>query len=103
MWHESWGGLPSDEFLTKVDPLLKGLRDRLYTDTYTSDISAGGLSADWAEKLGIPEGIAVTVGAFDPHMGAVGAGITNRTFVKVIGTSCCDMAVAPVSEVGADP
>lgn len=100
MWHESWGGLPSDEFLTKVDPLLKGLRDRLYTNTYTSDISAGGLSSDWADKLGIPEGIAVTVGAFDPHMGAVGAGITNRTFVKVIGTSCCDMAVAPVSEVG---
>ena len=100
MWNASWGGLPSEEFLTTVDPLLKGLRDRLYKDTYTSDTSAGGLIPEWAKRLGIPEGIAVTVGAFDPHMGAVGAGITNRTFVKVIGTSCCDMAVATTDEVG---
>ena len=100
MWNASWGGLPSEEFLTTVDPLLKGLRKRLYKDTYTSDTSAGGLTSKWAEKLGIPQGIAVTVGAFDPHMGAVGAGITNRTFVKVIGTSCCDMAVASTGEVG---
>lgn len=100
MWNSSWGGLPSEEFLVTVDPVLKGLRERLYTDTYTSDTSAGGLISEWAKKLGIPEGIAVTVGAFDPHMGAVGAGITNKTFVKVIGTSCCDMAVAPSDEVG---
>ena len=100
MWNASWDGLPSEEFLVTVDPLLKGLRDRLYKDTYTSDTSAGGLIPKWAKRLGIPEGIAVTVGAFDPHMGAVGAGITNRTFVKVIGTSCCDMAVAPTGEVG---
>ncbi len=100
MWNASWGGLPSEEFLVTVDPLLKGLRGRLYKNTYTSDISAGGLIPEWAERLGIPEGIAVTVGAFDPHMGAVGAGITNRIFVKVIGTSCCDMAVAPTDEVG---
>ena len=100
MWNASWGGLPSEEFLVTVDPLLKGLRERLYSDTYTSDTSAGGLRSKWAEKLGGPQGIAVTVGAFDPHMGAVGAGITNRTFVKVIGTSCCDIAVAPSDEVG---
>jgi L-ribulokinase len=100
MWNAAWGGLPSEEFLSIVDPLLKGLRGRLYKDTYTSDIPGGKLTGKWAEKLGIPEGIAVTVGAFDPHMGAVGAGITNRTFVKVIGTSCCDMVVAPSEEVG---
>jgi L-ribulokinase len=100
MWNASWDGLPSEEFLVTVDPILKGLRKRLYTDTYTSDTSAGGLISEWAKKLGIPEGIAVTVGAFDPHMGAVGAGITNKTFVKVIGTSCCDMAVASLDEVG---
>jgi len=100
MWNAAWEGLPSEEFLVTVDPMLKGLRERLYKNTYTSDISAGGLISKWAKKLGIPEGIAVTVGAFDPHMGAVGAGITNKTFVKVIGTSCCDMAVAPSDEVG---
>ncbi|MCJ7665988.1 MAG: ribulokinase [Actinobacteria bacterium] len=100
MWNASWGGLPSEEFLKAVDPLLGGLRDRLYKDTYTSDIPAGSLTSYWSKRLGIPEGIAVTVGAFDPHMGAVGAGITNGTLVKVIGTSCCDMAVASSDEVG---
>ena len=100
MWHPSWGGLPSEEFLAAVDPLLSGLRDRLYSETYTSDISAGGLSRDWAHKLGIPPGIAVTVGAFDAHMGAVGAGIGEGSFVKIIGTSCCDMAVSPPGIIG---
>ncbi len=99
MWHQSWGGLPSEEFLSRVDPLLSGIRERLYTETYTSDISAGGLSADWAGKLNLDEGIAVTVGAFDPHMGAVGAHIKEKTFVKVIGTSCCDMVVSSKEKV----
>jgi len=95
MWHEEWQGLPPEDFLVKISPLLKGLRSRLYTNTYTSDISAGGLSREWADKLRLNEGIAVTVGAFDPHMGAVGAQIRNGVFVKVLGTSCCDMAVGP--------
>lgn len=99
MWNALWGGLPSEEFLKEVDPLLSGLRERLYTDTYTSDTAAGYLSRDWAEKLMLPSGIAVTVGAFDSHMGAVGVGITDKTFVKVIGTSCCDMVVAPPEKI----
>lgn len=95
MWHQEWNGLPPEDFLLKIDPLLKGLRDRLYNQTYTSDESAGGLSKEWAEKLGLPWDIAVTVGAFDVHMGAVGVKIKEKTFVKVLGTSCCDMAVGP--------
>lgn len=95
MWHEEWGGLPSEDFLIKVDPLLSGLRERLYRDTFTSEKAAGNLTTEWAERLGLSEGIAVTVGAFDPHMGAVGAQIKEGVFVKVLGTSCCDMAVGP--------
>ena len=95
MWHQEWNGLPPEDFLLKIDPLLKGLRDRLYNQTYTSDESAGGLSKEWAEKLGLPWGIAITVGAFDVHMGAVGVKIKEKVFVKVLGTSCCDMAVGP--------
>ena len=95
MWHQEWNGLPPEDFLLKIDPLLKGLRDRLYSQTYTSNESAGGLSKEWAEKLGLPLGIAVTVGAFDVHMGAVGVKIKEKAFVKVLGTSCCDMAVGP--------
>lgn len=95
MWHQEWNGLPPEDFLLNIDPLLKGLRDRLYNQTYTSDESAGGLSKEWAEKLGLPWGIAITVGAFDVHMGAVGVKIKEKAFVKVLGTSCCDMAVGP--------
>ena len=95
MWHEDWGGLPAEEFLVGLDPLFAGLRERLYEKTYTSDEKAGSLTAEWAEKFGLPEGIAVAVGAFDAHMGAVGAGIEEKTIVKIMGTSTCDIMIAP--------
>jgi len=100
MWHESFGGLPSEEFLTAVDPLLSGMRARLYTETFTSDAVAGTLSKEWAERLGLREGIPVGVGAFDAHMGAVGGAIRPYALSKVIGTSTCDMLVAPPEDVG---
>lgn len=94
MWHQDWKGLPPEEFLVKVDNLLSGLRERLYKVTYTSDEKAGTLSKERAQKLGLNDAIAIAVGAFDAHMGAVGAGIKEKTFVKILGTSCCDIAVA---------
>ncbi|HKM42717.1 MAG TPA: ribulokinase [Limnochordia bacterium] len=100
MWHEDWGGLPPEEFLTKLDPLLAGLRDRLYRDTYTSDEKAGDLSEEWAERLGLPAGIAVAVGAFDAHMGAVGGGVSENALLKIMGTSTCDVMVASKEELG---
>jgi L-ribulokinase len=100
MWHASWGGLPPEEFLERISPLLSGLRDRLYTKTYTSDNAAGGLSTEWAARLDLKEGIPVSVGAYDSHMGAVGAGVSPGTFVKIIGTSCCDITVSPKNEIG---
>ena len=100
MWHPEWGGLPPEEFLAKVDPVLKGLRSRLFSETHTSDVKAGGLSAEWARRLGLEPGVAVAVGAFDAHMGAVGGGIADRTLVKIMGTSTCDMLVAPARAVG---
>ena len=33
LWHESWGGLPSEEFFQALDPLLTGLRERLFDAT----------------------------------------------------------------------
>jgi L-ribulokinase len=100
MWHESFGGLPSQEFLTRLDPLLSGIRERLYTGTFTSDVRAGTLCAEWSKRLGLPEGIPVGVGAFDAHMGAVGGAIRPYVLSKVIGTSTCDMLVAPMEEMG---
>ncbi len=100
MWHESFNGLPSEEFLVKLDPLLKGLRSRLYKDTYTSDCAAGTLSPAWAKKLGLSTDVVVGVGAFDAHMGAVGGQIKPYVMSKVMGTSTCDMLIAPMDKVG---
>jgi L-ribulokinase len=100
MWHASWGGLPSAAFFQALDPLLAGLRDRLFDQTYTADQAAGGLSDEWARELGLPQGTPVGIGAFDAHMGAVGGGIKAYRFVRVIGTSTCDMLIAPPDEVG---
>ncbi len=100
MWHEAFNGLPSEEFLTELDPLLGGLRERLYKETFTCDVSAGTLTQEWAAKLGLPSSVVVGVGAFDAHLGAVGAEIEPYYVSKVMGTSTCDMLIAPMEEVG---
>lgn len=100
MWHEAFNGLPAEDFLVKLDPLLSGLRDRLYKETFTCDISAGKLTPEWAEKLGLSTNVVVGVGAFDAHLGAVGAEIEPYYLSKVMGTSTCDMLIVPMEEVG---
>jgi L-ribulokinase len=102
MYHEAWGGLPSAELLGALDPRLVPLRDRFATPALTSDRPAGGLRAGVAEAVGLPAGTTVAVGAFDAHMGAVGAGIRPGTLVKILGTSTCDLMVAPDEEGLAD-
>ncbi len=99
MWAEEWGGYPSEEFLSTLDPLLKGFRSRLSDTTHTSDISAGRLSIEWAEKLGLSQNVEVAVGLIDAHAGAIGAGISSNKMVKIVGTSTCDIVVAPVEEI----
>ncbi|MEK6480710.1 ribulokinase [Catalinimonas sp. 4WD22] len=99
LWHESWNGLPPNDFFTQLDPLLDGMRERLFEKTYTSDASAGTLSAEWAKRLGLSEDVVVAVGAFDAHMGAVGGQIEAYYLSKVMGTSTCDILVAPREEV----
>ncbi|MCM8830368.1 MAG: ribulokinase [Candidatus Omnitrophica bacterium] len=98
MYNQEWGGLPDEDFLCKVDKRLKGIKAKLYNKAYPAGEVAGYLCADWAERTGLPEGIPVSVGAFDAHMGAVGAGVSAGVLVKVIGTSTCDMTVAPMEK-----
>ncbi|WP_316829863.1 ribulokinase [Pedobacter aquatilis] len=95
LWAEEFDGLPPEDFFESLDPLLKGYRDSLFKDTYTSDVSAGNLSAEWAEKLGLDTSVVIGVGAFDAHMGAVGGQIEPYYLSKVMGTSTCDILVAP--------
>ena len=99
LWAEAFGGLPSDDFFTQVDPLLKGFTKKLFTETYTAAETAGTISKEWAEKLGLPEDVVIGIGAFDAHMGAVGGQIEPYHLSKVMGTSTCDMLVAPANEV----
>lgn len=94
MFSNDWGGLPAKEFLAKLDPKLAELRNRLYSKSYTSDVPAGNLTKEWARKLGLRPGIPVAVGAFDAHLGGVGAGVSEGKLVKIIGTSTCDICVA---------
>jgi L-ribulokinase len=93
MYCEEWNGLPDAEFLSALDPALADLRGRLYAKAVPSDQQAGRLSPEWARALGLRPGIAIAVGAFDAHMGAVGAGIDEGVLVKILGTSTCDMMV----------
>lgn len=99
MWHEDFEGLPSEEFLTALDPLLSGLRERLYRETWTCDTAAGLLTEEWAERLGLPAGIVVGVGAFDAHLGALGGEVKPYYLSKVMGTSTCDMLVVSAGEM----
>ncbi len=100
MWHDSFDGLPSDEFLRQVDPLLAGAREHLFRETWTIDVPAGQLTEEWAGRLGLPAGITVGMGALDAHLGAVGAEIAPHILSKVMGTSTCDMLVTPAGEIG---
>jgi L-ribulokinase len=102
MYSESWGGLPDAAFLARLDPKLATLRDRLYDRAYPTGTPAGHLCAEWAGRLGLPEGLPIAMGAFDAHYAAIGAGVTTGTWVKIIGTSTCDCAVTPAAMPVAD-
>jgi L-ribulokinase len=102
MYNDDWGGYPDAGFLGSLHPKLGELRTRLRPKAHTIDRAVGGLTGDWAKRTGLRAGTPVAVGAFDAHLGGVGAGIAPGTLVKIIGTSTCDMMVAPVGEPLAD-
>ncbi|MCU0918004.1 MAG: ribulokinase [Planctomycetes bacterium] len=102
MCNSAWGGYPDSAFLGGLDPKLGALRRTLGEQTYAVDQPAGRLTPAWAGKLGLPAGIPVAMGAFDAHLGAVGSGIRRGVLVKIIGTSTCDMVVAPNDATLAD-
>jgi L-ribulokinase len=99
LWAKDWDGLPPNDFFASLDPLLDGFRAKLFDDTYTSDKAAGVISKEWSERLGLPADVQIGVGAFDAHMGAVGGQIEPYHLSKVMGTSTCDILVAPTEDV----
>lgn len=98
MYSDAWGGLPDATFLARLHPKLAALRDRLYDKAYPPGRPPGHLSHEWSNALGLPPGITIAMGGFDAHYGAVGSGIQPGTLVKIIGTSTCDCAIAPLSD-----
>lgn len=102
MYADEWGGLPDEEFLAALDPKLAALRPRLYRNAVDASARAGSLCPEWAEKLGLPAGIAIAVGEMDVHYGAIGCGVDEGALVKVIGTSTCDCAVVSADKQVAD-
>ncbi len=102
MWNAKWGGYPDEKFLSALNPRLAKLRSRLTPRIHAVDRAVGGLTAAWAKRTGLTEGIPVAVGAFDAHLGAIGCGVAPGTLVKIIGTSTCDIAISPNNRKLAD-
>ena len=99
LWAEEWNGFPPENFFTSLDSLLSGYVSKLPSTTYTADKAAGNLSKEWASTLGLSTNVIVGIGAMDAHMGAVGGQIEPYYLSKVMGTSTCDMLVAPVEDI----
>ena len=99
MWNPKWDGLPSQAFLSDVDPLLDGIREKLGGEYHSSEALAGHLSPEWAEKMGLRAGIPIPVGAFDAHWDAIGAGCKQGDVVNVVGTSTCIIAMQKESKL----
>lgn len=99
LWSAEFGGFPPNDFFAQLDPLLDGFTSKLPHTTFTADKAAGTISKEWSLKLGLPENVVIGIGAFDAHMGAVGGQIEPYYLSKVMGTSTCDMLVAPVEEM----
>lgn len=102
MYCDDWGGLPDAGFLGLLDPAMADLRPRLFDRAVSADHLAGRLCQEWSGKLGLPAGIAVSVGAFDAHTGAVGSGVGTGTLVRIIGTSTCDITVGRKDQSAAE-
>ena len=99
LWAKEFGGLPPNNFFASLDPLLDGVTSRLFKNTFTSAEAAGNLSHEWAKRLSLSTDVLIGIGAFDCHMGAVGGQIEPYHLSKVMGTSTCDMMVAPADEM----
>src|ERR1700674_1265623 len=95
LWNPSLGGLPPEDFLIRIVPLLAGVREKIDGEFAASDQLAGRLSPQSAQQLGLKAGIPFPVGAFTAHWDAIGAGCRSEDIVNVVGTSTCIIGITP--------
>src|SRR5262249_20767311 len=95
LWNAHLGGLPEEEFLVKVDPLLAGIREKLNGEFATSEQLAGRLSAFWAEKLGLKARIPIPVVLFVPLGARLAAARRPDNMVNVVASPPCIIGFPP--------
>lgn len=91
------GTYPSTEFL--------GLLDERFADVFETKMNApvlplgakvGGLTREWARKLGLPSGIAVASGNIDAHATAAAIqAVDDGQMTAIMGTSACYVVSGP--------
>lgn len=87
-------GFPTDYFKAIDEELGETLVSKLEAPVINIGETAGTLSAEWSEKLGLNEGITVATCMIDAHAGVVGTGIyESGALLMVMGTSTCHLMV----------
>jgi L-ribulokinase len=95
MWSPE-DGLPPTEYFEAAYPGFSDPAEKLGTEFVPLGTRAGTLRAEVAQRLGLPESVAVAVGNIDAMVSVPGAGVQEPgAFVIVIGTSICDLVVYP--------
>jgi L-ribulokinase len=96
MWSQE-EGLPSADYFQAAYPGFDRPAAKLGTEFAPLGTRAGTLRPALAARLGLPESVAVAVGNVDSFVSVPGAGVQSPgTFVMVVGTSICDLAIDPV-------
>ena len=85
------GGYPPKEFFKALDPRLENVvEEKMGTLVSPIGSRAGGLTAEFAEKLGLDASVAVAVANVDAHVALPAIGISDAgKMLMIMGTSTC--------------
>lgn len=103
-WWNERDGYPEHEFYKKLNPALETFaEDKMPGKVCPIGKAIGTLTKEWADRLGLPQGIAVAPTLIDSHAGFPGSGIySDRQMMLVLGTSSVMAALnkKPYAEKG---
>lgn len=88
-WWNERDGYPEKKFFTEIHPKLYSyIGDKLPGKVIAVGKKIGTLTEEWAERLGLPAGIAVAPAIIDSHAGVPGSGVYSKEqAMLVLGTS----------------